>query len=188
MVKRGAALAAAMFGGGDRQPGSDAEESVGFDAVEPGKQPTAEPADPPAAPPAFDIRSLASRRRARLVEQPPATSSAKAGPVPAPIVVAATTCQFIKAFVRGPHMTDADVETLVKQMVPKDMHSRLRFRHAGPGCKFRECDLCGVASNAPDPVFGAEVFCIWAHKDPDAAADVAGFICVWCGYPAVHNI
>ena len=186
MVKRGEALAAAMFGGGDRQ-GSEAEESIGFDAVEPGKSSTAQPTDPAAARTSFDIRSLASRRRARIVEQPPATSSAKAGPVPAPIVVPATT-GFIKAFIRAPHMTDADVETLVKQMVPKDMHSRLRFRHAGPGCKFRECDLCSMASNAPDPVFGAELFCIWAHKDSDAPGDVAGFICVWCGYPAVHNI
>ena len=105
--------------------------------------------------------------------------------VPAPLPAEASGSGnegiYIRKIVIEPGMSNADIEKHVLSIIPKDIHARIRFRHNGPGNRFRECDLCRSASNLADPVYGDAIYIIWAHKDADTG-DISGYICVHCGY------
>ena len=92
------------------------------------------------------------------------------------------TSVFLSEYAPEPGMTEAQIESALMALLPKELRARVRFSHVGPGDRFWEgCDLCGAPSNASDPIFGKCIHIFWAHcTDVNGERRISGTVCYYC--------
>ena len=179
----------------------DRDSEPGFPTIEPGQQKhetAAAACSSSRAASAGDITSMVGARKRRAAKAQPehvgdaddtgSTTTSKAKPSIRSGVDdrnhLATSLKgaFLKEFYNWA-MSHAQIESAFKKEAPKELQSRIRFWHVGPGSKLAECDVCGESSRETDPTWGPVMHTLWAHVTVvNDEIRIQGCVCYGCNY------